>query len=1084
MRALLPVLALGVALLAASSPALAADKAWETCAGSDDDKAIVGCTQVLARGNRESKSNQAIANYNRGVSYRNKGDNEKALADYERALKLNPKYANAYNGRANIKAELGDLDGALSDYNRALKFEPKNARFLRNRGLTFVQKGSLSAALADYDRAIPLDRKNELLYYNRGQVYEKQGLVTSAEADFRKSLEIKPDFADADTALKRVTGGGQATATASSDPDWEACAGADDDKSIAGCANVLARGDKETTGTRASAHYNRGVSYRNKSDDEKALADYEAALALNPQYASPYNGRGNIKADRNDLDGALADYNEALRLDPRNAQFLRNRGLTLFKKGDYAAARADYDLSIESDAKNAFTWYNRAETLEKLGEKDLALADYRKALEVDPGHESSKSALQRLEGGATQQAAADGPAATPLAEGGTPGSSDKDWDDCASQVPETSIAGCTAVLGRGERETAQNRALAYRNRAISYFPRREFDRALADLDESLRLEPDNAASIETRGEVFARQGRCDKAVDDFAQAMQINAKAPSPYVNRSDCRRVRKDFDGAVADANQALALDPKNAGAYAALGYVYSDRNEFDRAISAFDTAIGFVSNRSDLYVSRGNVQLFRGRLDEAFADYDKAASLDPQSVDAFNGRGVVENFRGEHDAAIADFNKAIELTPTMSMIYVNRGELLLDMGRRAEALPDLDKAIALDNETISTTAKTDPNGFNALLDRAYAKVLKGDLDGGIADANQALAIDPRSKEALDTRGLAYAGKKNFARAIADLSQGIAIGGYVTQIYRHRAETYEAAGSHELASEDYEAVLRLAPGHAIAKEGLARARQAMTSGPAVADSTAAPESDVPVKKVVKEVALGKRVALIIGNSAYEKVAQLPNPKRDAAKLASSLQAVGFSKVTVVEDLTSSGFNDTLRAFSRDADGADWAMIYYAGHGMEMNNSNYLVPVDAQLQTDRDVQFEAVPLERVVASIEGAKGMRLVILDACRDNPFTAAMKRTSATRSIGRGLALVEPEGGTLVAYAAKAGQVAQDGDGENSPFVTALVKRIETPGIEIGKLFRLVRDDVLGATGRQQEPFVYGSLPSEDMFINPSRD
>jgi tetratricopeptide (TPR) repeat protein len=410
--------------------------------------------------------------------------------------------------------------------------------------------------------------------------------------------------------------------------------------------------------------------------------------------------------------------------------------------------------------------------------------------------------------------------------------------------------------------------------------------------------------------------------------------------------------------------------------------------------------------------------------------------------------------------------------------------MNHRSDAIPDLDKAIALDNETISTTAKTDPNGFNALLDRAYAKVLKGDLDGGIADANQALAIDPRSKEALDTRGLAHAGKKNFARAISDLSQGIAIGGYVTQIYRHRAETYEAAGSYDLAVEDYEAVLRLAPGHAIAKDGLTRSRQAMTSGATLADNSTGSESGGSTQKVVKQFTLGKRVALIIGNSAYQKVGQLPNPKRDAARLASSLQAVGFSKVTVVEDLTSSGFNDTLRAFSRDADGADWAMIYYAGHGMEMNNSNYLVPVDAQLQTDRDVQFEAVPLERVVASIEGAKGMRLVILDACRDNPFTAAMKRTSATRSIGRGLALVEPEGGTLVAYAAKAGQVAQDGDGENSPFVTALVNRIETPGIEIGKLFRLVRDDVLSATGRQQEPFIYGSLPSEDMFINPTRE
>ena len=235
---------------------------------------------------------------------------------------------------------------------------------MRNRGLTFVQKGSFSAALADYDRAIPLDGKNELLYYNRGQAYEKQGLLTGAADDFRKALEIKPDFADADAALKRVTGeGGSTQAGGTPDPDWEACAGDDDDKAIVGCTKVLARGDKETSGTRASAYYNRGVSYRNKSDDDKALADYEMSVQLNPQYANPYNGRANIKADRNDIESALADYSEALRLEPKNAQFLRNRGLTYFKKGDYAAARADYDLSLDGNPKNAFTWYNRAETL-------------------------------------------------------------------------------------------------------------------------------------------------------------------------------------------------------------------------------------------------------------------------------------------------------------------------------------------------------------------------------------------------------------------------------------------------------------------------------------------------------------------------------------------------------------------------------------------------------------------------------------------------------------------------------------------------------------------------------------------------
>src|SRR5262249_3483399 len=102
-----------------------------------------------------------------------------------------------------------------------------------------------------------------------------------------------------------------------------------------------------------------------------------------------------------------------------------------------------------------------------------------------------------------------------------------------------------------------------------------------------------------------------------------------------------------------------------------------------------------------------------------------------------------------------------------------------------------------------------------------------------------------------------------------------------------------------------------------------------------------------------------------------------------------------------------------------------------------------------------------------------------RDNPFARQMRRTVATRSIGRGLARVEPDGGTLVAYAAKDGQIALDGDGTTSPFATALIKRLPTPGVEVGKLFRLVRDDVLSATGRKQEPFVYGSLPGEDFFF-----
>ena len=159
-------------------------------------------------------------------------------------------------------------------------------------------------------------------------------------------------------------------------------------------------------------------------------------------------------------------------------------------------------------------------------------------------------------------------------------------------------------------------------------------------------------------------------------------------------------------------------------------------------------------------------------------------------------------------------------------------------------------------------------------------------------------------------------------------------------------------------------------------------------------------------------------------------------------------------------------------------MIYYAGHGIEIGGTNYLVPVDAKLRDDRDVQDEAVAMNRALDAITNARKLKLVILDACRDNPFLQKMQRMAATRSVTRGLAAIEPLGATLVVYAAKDGETAEDGDGKNSPFATSLLRRIQEPGVEINRVFRLVTGDVLRATGNRQRPFVYGSLPGEDEY------
>src|SRR2546423_501674 len=231
-----------------------------------------------------------------------------------------------------------------------------------------------------------------------------------------------------------------------------------------------------------------------------------------------------------------------------------------------------------------------------------------------------------------------------------------------------------------------------------------------------------------------------------------------------------------------------------------------------------------------------------------------------------------------------------------------------------------------------------------------------------------------------------------------------------------------------------------------------------------------------------KRVALVLGNSNYQNVAPLANPVNDSARIASTLKDAGFDVVDSRRDLPAAETRRALRDFADRARDADIAVVYYAGHGIEVDGTNYLIPVDARLERDTDVYDEAFSLDRVLLAIEPAKRLRLVILDACRDNPFAKTMKRTVASREIGQGLAKVEPTSpNMLIAYSAKAGSTALDGDAKNSPFTMALAKHLTTPGLDVRRAFGFVRDEVLKTTSYRQEPFVYGSPRGEDGPVGP---
>jgi tetratricopeptide (TPR) repeat protein len=514
---------------------------------------------------------------------------------------------------------------------------------------------------------------------------------------------------------------------------------------------------------------------------------------------------------------------------------------------------------------------------------------------------------------------------------------------------------------------------------------------------------------------------------------------------------------------------------------------------------------NYVNAYINRGNAHRKRGELDDAFADYDAALKLDPQNALAKNNRAqaVAEqakagpapggSAKGALDQATLELcrsGKPSEYKSVMkacsvviaagdkvpladrALAYLNRGVILGLDWKTDKAIDDISQSIALN-----------PNNANAYSHRAELYEKRDQLDYAVSDYDIAIRLDPKNGDYLDRRGKDKAARNQPDLAIADFTAALVLNPTDDVAYIWRGDALRQKGQYQAAIAEYDAALKLQPGMELAVSGRAQAVAAQVQAGATA--SAAPAGQPPPTEAtnVSPVAMaGTRIALVIGDSAYAAVAKLPNPARDAKAVAEALKADGFSDVRLIIDATRADLVQALNDFADKAAGADWAVVYFAGHGLELDGTNYLIPVDARLKTDRDVQDEAVSLDRVIASIQAARKLKLVVLDACRDNPFTVDMRLTGASRAIHRGLARIEPSGGTLVAYAAKGGEEAIDGDGTaNSPFAAALVKRLTTPGLEVGKLFRLVHDDVLAATDREQEPFVYGALPGEDFFFRP---
>jgi tetratricopeptide (TPR) repeat protein len=696
-----------------------------------------------------------------------------------------------------------------------------------------------------------------------------------------------------------------------------------------------------------------------------------------------------------------------------------------------------------------------------------------------------------------------------------------DRKNCASGAPDRGIAACTAIIKK-RGETKKNLADAYYNRGEAYFKKQdyehaiadyseavrldprfsrafvargdssrliaEYDRALADLAEAIRLDPKSGSAFSVRGKVYLEQKKYGLAIAEYNEAIRVDANLVDAFIGRgaahceeknfargmsdldhavklnpqyADARFVRgqcysaqRNFISAIADYTDAIRADPQYWDAFLWRAGAYFELRDYVRSIADATEAIRLEPKARDAYLGRGAAYVQTKQYELALADMDEAIRLEPQAADGYLRRADVHVQRKDYDRAIADYTEGIQLAPTVALAYAARGEVYRLKGENDRALADYNQALRFDPKIAVANAGRayvywsegerdrvigalneaithyNPQNVNAYSIRAGANLDKGEYDLAISDYNEVIRLDPRNVTAYFGRGAALAYKGERDRAIADYRNAVAL----------PAQSSDARRKQEIARE--------------------RLRRLTRPLPAVRSPTS------------------RRVALVIANAGYTEIPPLANTINDARAIAESLRRLGFDDVIEVYDASLSSMDKAVGDFSMRAEGTDWAIVFFAGHGLEMEGTNYLIPTDAKLKNDNHVTDQALSLDRVMAAVDGAR-VGVVILDACRVNPFLAGMARTGGAGRIGNGLARVEPDGNVIVAYSAKAGTFASDGVGDHSPYAEALLAHLEEPGLELEKLFRKVRDKVRESTGQEQDPAHYAHLSGEDFFL-----
>ena len=552
----------------------------------------------------------------------------------------------------------------------------------------------------------------------------------------------------------------------------------------------------------AVAHNNRGVALKALGRLDEALASYDKALALRPDYAEAFNNRGVALKALGRLDEALASYDKALAVRPDYAEAFFNRGVALQELKRFAEALASYDKALALKRDHAEAFNNRGNALKALKRFDEALASYDKALALKSDYAEAfynrGNALQELKRFAEALAT---------------------YDEALAVKPDhaetfNNRGNALQELKRFDEATASydealalkpDYAEAFYNRGVALQELKRLDEALVSYGKALALKSDYAEAFNDRGNALQELKRFDEALASYDKALALKPDYAEAFYNRGGALRELKALDEALVSYDKVLALKPDHAEAFNNRGVALQELKRFDEALVSYDTALALKPDYAEAHYNRGGALQELKWLDEALASYDKALALKPDYAEAFNNRGNALQELKRLDEALASYDKTLTLKPDYAEAFNNRGGALQELKRLDEALASYDKALALK-----------PDYAEAFNNRGNALQELKRLDEALASYDKALALKPDYADAFNNRGNALQELKRLDEALASYDKALALKRDHAEAFNNRGGALKELKRLDEALASYDKALALKPDHAHAFSGIA----------------------------------------------------------------------------------------------------------------------------------------------------------------------------------------------------------------------------------------------------------------------------